>query len=63
MAAYSRRSSLDDSELVPGTGRSRIATWVGILLLVGILGALIWFGVSNTETHDASPAAVPAPSP
>lgn len=32
--------------------RSRTATVIGILFLIGTLLALIWFGVDNTDTRE-----------
>lgn len=47
-------------------GRRRLALAAGLLMLLLILGSLVWFAVTNTETSEGPPSlfslAAPAPA-
>lgn len=43
---------LDTHDPIPGTSRARVSLVIGLFLLIGILAALIWFGIQNSETSD-----------
>lgn len=43
---------LDPDDPIPGTSHGRVALVVGLLFLVGILVALVWFGIANSDTRE-----------
>lgn len=50
----------DKDQQVPASvgHRRRTKTVIGLVLLVLILGALIWFGVTHSETRDEQAAPI-----
>lgn len=52
--AQEPRKPFDPEHPIPGTRSGRMHLIAGLIFLVGILVALVWFSLANTDTHDAA---------